>query len=271
MERTLTAQRQRQLMLAFAALLSLPVLLGVPFVLKNTILWEEMNAPLLAGTVAYVLALLLHATVSFSPRTALRFFVLACSLGLAAEIAGLHWGWPFAAHYVYHPQLRPQFLGVPLFIPLSWFVLAYLPLVLLRGLPATGPLRNGRWLGKTLLCSLFLTGTDLLLDPLATSVGAWSWADPGGYLGIPMANFAGWFLVGCFIYGLFLAIEPDPGPPPLPAIDSTLVGLSAGVGLLALAAVAVHVGHWLPMVLPAAVLTPYFAHWYCHRSRGRPD
>jgi len=206
--------------------------------------------------------------VSFSPASALRFFVLAAGVGLAAELAALRWGWPLFGDYSYNPALRPQFLGLPLFIPLAWFVLAYLPLVLLRRVPVAG--RHGalRWLAKTLLCSLFLTAADLSLDPLATFVGAWTWSEPGGYLGVPLGNFAGWFLVGIIIYGVFFAVEPDGTEAPAPGFDAVVVGLTGALGLLALVAVAAHVGHWLPMVLSAAVMAPYVAYWYHMRTRS---
>ena len=264
-----TTDAHRRLLSALAGLLALPLLLGVPFVLHDTIIWKQMNALLLVGTLSFVLALLLHAAVSFSPASALRFFVLAAGVGLAAELAALRWGWPLSGDYSYNPALRPQFMGLPLFIPLAWFVLAYLPLVLLRHLPVAGRDRPLRWLAKTLLCSLFITAADLALDPLATSVGAWTWSEPGGYLGVPVGNFAGWFLVGNVIYGVFFAVEPDRTEAPAPGFDTLVVGLTSALGLLALLAVAAHVGHWLPMVLSAAVMAPYVAYWYHTRTRSR--
>lgn len=257
-----TTDARPRLLSALAGLLALPLVLGIPFILDDTIVWKEMNALLLAGTLSFVLAVLLHAAVSFSPASGLRFFVLAAGVGLVAELAALRWGVPLFGDYSYNPALRPQLLGLPLFIPLAWFVLAYLPLVLLRSLPVAGRHNARRWLAKTLLCSLFLTAADLALDPLATSVGAWTWTEQGVYLGIPLGNFAGWFLVGIVIYGVFFAVEPDRTEAHVAGFDAVIVGLTGALGLLALVAVAAHVGHWLPMVLSAVIMAPYVAYWY---------
>ncbi|MCB1487602.1 MAG: carotenoid biosynthesis protein [Bauldia sp.] len=255
-------------MFALAGLLAVPLLLGVPFVLRDTIVWQQMNVLLLVGTVSFVLAVLLHASASFSPASALLFLVLGVGVGLAAELSALRWGLPLFGDYSYNPALRPQLMGLPLFIPLAWFVLAYLPLVLLRRLAVGGRHKLLRRLTKTLLCSLYLTAVDLALDPLAISIGAWTWSESGGYLGVPASNFVGWFLVGIVIYGVFFAVEPDRTEAPAPALDALIVGLIGALGLLALLAVGAHVRHWLPIVLSVAVLAPYFGYWYRTRDRS---
>ena len=102
----------------------------------------------------------------------------------------------------------------------------------------------------------------------SSPIGAWTWSESGGYLGVPASNFVGWFLVGIVIYGVFFAVEPDRTEAPAPALDALIVGLIGALGLLALLAVGAHVRHWLPIVLSVAVLAPYFGYWYRTRDRS---
>jgi putative membrane protein len=55
----------------------------------------------------------------------------------------------------------------------------------------------------TVLAALLTTATDLVIDPLAANrLGYWKWAETGSYYGIPLVNFAGWFvtaLVACHV------------------------------------------------------------------------
>ncbi len=69
---------------------------------------------------------------------------------------------------------------------------------------AAGRLRLRGW-KAVLFAALLTTATDLVIDPLAANrLGYWRWAEAGSYYGIPLVNFAGWFLtalVACRITG----------------------------------------------------------------------
>ena len=141
----------------------------------------------------------MHSCATLGLRNGFLLALLALGIGWFAEWLGLQYGFPFFERYEYHPDLKPTLGSVPIFIPISWWVLAYMPIVYLRLMKTSGA-QGTNWSNvvcKTLLCSLCLTGADLLLDPLAHEVNGWTWLNGGNYFGVPIANYAGWFLVHC--------------------------------------------------------------------------
>lgn len=234
-----------------------------------------MNAFLLAGTLALAAAVLCHGAATLSLRNTALFLGTASVLSLAAEYASIRWGVPFGETYSYHGDLRPRLLGVvPLFIPLAWAVLAYGPVMFLRPLAVRA---NGRWsapriLIKAGLGGLYLMGLDLFLDPLAVSVGAWTWARRGPYFGIPLGNFGGWWVVGLAIYVCYFLLE-RPGPvgrgPERDPLDWMFVIASVGFALLTVPALLAHVGSLLPLAIALPILAPFWAYWFI-ATTGRP-
>ncbi len=247
--------------------------LAIPFLVNESISWAEMNGHLLLGTISLAVAVFCHACLTYSFRDASVLFVLSFGISLVAEYAGIHWGVPFGSRYIYHDDLLPRVAGdVPLFIPLAWFVLAYAPLVLLRRFRGDDG-RNGgnqRLWTKVLLCSLGLVAADLFLDPLATSVQAWTWAEKGEYFGIPLLNYLGWLLVGFLIYsGFFLLQRPGtiPAVERVFPIDVCFVVSCVCFTVLAQVALWQRLGSALPLVLTMTTMTPFFVYWHVTTRR----
>ena len=143
------------------------------------------------------------------------------------ERIGTRTGLPFG-RYHYTPALRPQVHGVPAIVPLAWFAMA-LPAreaaSAALGAPTTGA-RSGARRNRTVLGAAALTGWDLFLDPQMTAEGYWRWVRRGVYRGIPLSNFAGWFLTGLGVMALLDAWLPptDHAGAPQESGDATLVG-----------------------------------------------
>ncbi len=123
---------------------------------------------------------------------------LACValLGFVVEAAGSYTGIPFGV-YAYTDALQPQLFGVPLVMGFAWMsLIAYARELFARTrLPA--------WL-EVAAAALWTTVIDLVIDPLAANqLGYWRWSGAGLYYGIPLTNFAGWFVVCLLACGLF--------------------------------------------------------------------
>jgi putative membrane protein len=90
--------------------------------------------------------------------------------------------------------------------PLSWAVIIYVcynlsNLILSTLSPERSDNVNKSW--KYLLTIILLSSIaglaamnlDMILDPYAVSIGAWTWINGGPYYNIPISNFIGWFSV----------------------------------------------------------------------------
>ena len=175
------------------------LVLGVPLASSRPWNWAHDSGLLLGAVALLALAALLVLGRLGGGRTAWRFLLGTLLLTWLAESLGLHGGW-----YAYHPELRPVLPGgVPVQIPLAWFVLACAPAMLLRGWKTVRP--DGRADGRRLFfksawSAVGLVACDLALDPISVAVGLWHWQGSGPYFGVPWLNFAGWWLVGLLIY-----------------------------------------------------------------------
>ena len=122
---------------------------------------------------------------------ALAFVAAAAYL---AEFLGSKTGFPFG-EYHYTSLLQPQLAGVPLLIPLAWFMM--LPPAWAVAQVIVGDRSRGLF---ALVSALAFTAWDLFLDPQMVAWGLWVWQDStGGYFGIPLQNYAGWLLISFLI------------------------------------------------------------------------
>ena len=141
------------------------------------------------------------------------------------ERVGTATGVPFG-RYAYTRALQPQIAHVPAIVPLAWFAL---------GLPARETAHaalSARSTTATRMAvgSAALTAWDLFLDPQMVGEGYWRWAKRGVYRGIPLSNYAGWFVTGLGVMALLEALLP-PAPEPRDA-DGALVGEYVYMGVM---------------------------------------
>lgn len=123
----------------------------------------------------------------------LTVFMIIAVLTWGAEFIGHKTGLPFG-HYSYTDKLQPQIAGVPLLIPIAWFML--LPSSWVMAQLIVGERDSiGKEIQFILVSALALTVWDLFLDPQMVAWGFWIWDNPSGYFGIPFINYFGWFLV----------------------------------------------------------------------------
>lgn len=241
---------------------------GRIFVAPAEVDWARDAWALLGGTVALALAALHALALVAGWGPALRFLASTVAISWLAEAVGLRWDWPFGAGYHYHPDVRPVLPGgVPLFIPLAWFALASFPPMLLRG---RSPARrdHGRprlWLpSQSALAACGMVACDLALDPVAVSMGLWTWAQPGPYFGIPWLNFAGWWGVSLAIFGVgygWMGLD-QAGAGRIPLRYDLAWGAAQGVLLVLLGLGACNrIGSAWPVLLTVAVLAPLSLGW----------
>lgn len=188
-----------------AAIFWVSVMIGTPIALW--ILGDGVFSTISTlGVLAQALAALLAARIGKSTRWIAGAFLVVGLGAWGAEAIGASTGFPFG-NYHYTELLQPQFGGVPLLIPLAWWMM----LAPSWGVAEAILLRWQKQLGRgypfifAALAGAVMTAWDLYLDPQMVSRGLWVWDQPGGYFGIPWINYAGWWLVASL---LTLATRP---------------------------------------------------------------
>lgn len=168
----------------------------------------------------------------WNKRSIAKMALVVTGFCLLVEIIGSRTGFPFG-HYSYSKDFSLQVWDVPLLIPLAWLMMI---------IPAWGvtslllPSRAG---GRTIpdrlafagLAGLVMTAWDLFVDPQMVAFGLWEWKEPSGYFGIPLTNFAGWWLTS---FCTTLVINPRNLPrfQLLVLYSLTLVFEAVGLGLI---------------------------------------
>jgi uncharacterized membrane protein len=259
----------------FLVLVTGAVLTSTSLLTEHDISWAAVNGRLLTTVCLVAGAYAWHACVTWSPREAMRLCFVTAVMSVTAEAAGLRSAVPFGARYHYHVDLLPRVPGdVPLVVPLMWFVLVYTALVLRR------PDRRCRRPGfgvvvrDAALLGLYVTATDLFLDPLGTSAAAWTWTEPGGYFGTPLSNYVGWFVVATSIGVVFLSLRPsdsrsvsgDDAGRRIRSLDAMFVGTSLALTALCLAACVIRLRTLVPVLLSILAMAPYWVAWFSSRA-----
>jgi uncharacterized membrane protein len=176
---------------------------------------------------------LVIATWHLGAGRALAFMVLGYLISWAAEFSAIHVGFPFG-EYLYIPATVNRELwvaGVPFMDSLSYVFLAYASYSLaLVALTPGGWERRGFFLQDELgqlgsrrvllLGAVLMVTLDIVIDPLALRGYRWflgqiyGYPAGGAYFGVPLSNFAGWFLVALVLIFVlqFLATRMPSAP-----------------------------------------------------------
>lgn len=171
-----------------------------------------------ATTVSLVIASLVQAgaclwscRVLLGVRAAWIFAITGAVLGWLAEQAGSTMGWFFGS-YTYTDVLGPRLGAVPLVIPMMWFGLCHIGLVLASLLLWRQPVPpQGGWrtaVLAALMTAMIVTAFDLGADPYFVYVlKAWIMEKKdGGWFGETLRGFEGWMMVSFAITTVFLAL-----------------------------------------------------------------
>jgi putative membrane protein len=140
-------------------------------------------------------------------RLVLPFIVLVWLI----EWIGVQTRLPFGA-YRYTALLQPQVLQIPLSVTVAWYMMLIPAWAVGRSI-APRQERTAGWIHAALAASAF-TAWDLYLDPQMAARALWVWEAPGAYFGVPLLNYAGWWVIS---FGLTLLLRPE-GLPRLPLL-----------------------------------------------------
>src|SRR5579864_4196258 len=101
-------------------------------------------------------------------KNAVSFLAITSAIGFLAEVLGTNSGIPFGKYY-YTDFLGEKFLGVPVVVPLVWFVISYLPYSIVAGNSTkfSGGSTKASLVAKIALLSAFgAVSWDFMVDPM---------------------------------------------------------------------------------------------------------
>lgn len=147
-------------------------------------------------------------------RKAFVFLIITGAIGFLAEVLGTNSGFPFGRYY-YTNYLGQKVLGVPIVVPLVWFVITYICLSIASGNVASIAKNRSTLLKIAFLSAFGAVAWDFLIDPMFSSYGYWIWT--GQFLplpelnGIPLTNFVGWFVLVAIMVIICIYAIPSSG------------------------------------------------------------
>jgi uncharacterized membrane protein len=194
---------------------------------------------------------LFHGAMRYGWRGIGAFAAICLLVSTLFENMGVGTGVPFGPYH-YTDELGPKLFYVPLLISPAYFSVGYMAWALASII--VGDVRRGAdalsAFATPLIATFIMVLWDLALDPTAATVEKnWIWERGGGFFGVPLSNYLGWFLtvfVFMQVFALYLrarAAEPEmalPKPYFLQAIAMyTIVALRFVLNYLASKSVAV--------------------------------
>ncbi len=139
-------------------------------------------------------------------------------MAVAIEGAAITFGYPYG-HFMYDAKAGFMIGNlVPWTTPFAWLTILLGSLALTEKYTAT----RGQ---KIILTAVIMVLIDVLLDPVAVSLGLWHWIKPGLYYGVPLINYCGWIissLLGSYV--LYTSIHTISSPNK-PSPHSLAIGL----------------------------------------------
>ena len=218
----------RNILWLLVALLAIEELIGIQY--RTAALTAVHLAILLSFT-------FVHGSLRYGGKGIAAFAIICLVVSNALENIGVATGFPFGPYY-YTDVLGPKLGYVPLMIGPAYLGVGYLSWVLATVL--VGDVKRGADALATfttpLIGAFIMVLWDLSMDPSASTVAQWwIWEQGGGFFGVPLQNFLGWYLtVFAFmlVFALYLrARAPEPALPQPRAHDLQAAAMYAVVGL----------------------------------------
>lgn len=157
---------------------------------------------------------LVHGSILYRVRGMLAFSIFCMGVGGICECLSLRTGFPFG-HYYFTDLMGPKVLDVPVLLVLAYLGIGYCSWVVgvvLLGYRST-PLTRAGVFALACVAGFIMTAWDMSMDAIWSTLDrAWIWRDGGMFFGVPLSNFAGWYLAA-FLFYLAFAIYCRKNPP----------------------------------------------------------
>ena len=143
------------------------------------------------------------------------FLAISLAVTFALENLGIYTGFPYGHYHFEVAAGLPHVGAVPIIVGPLYFAMGYFSWMIASLLLDDADLHLDRPLNVValpLIAAFVMVQWDVVMDPPnATLHRAWIWHDGGGYFGVPLSNYAGWYLTVWLFYqafALFLHLRP---------------------------------------------------------------
>ncbi|GAA0278663.1 hypothetical protein GCM10008965_52420 [Methylorubrum aminovorans] len=164
------------------------------------VVYEGGRTTVFAQSIAVVsiLVLFAHAVLALGVGRAVAFSAICLTVTFAVENLGVATGFPFGAYTFLVAPDWPHVGAIPIIVGTLYFGIGYPAWIiacLLLGTDIHGPTTRRDLVFTPIIAAFTLTQWDVVMDPANATIGrAWAWFESGGYFGVPLTNFVGWFL-----------------------------------------------------------------------------
>jgi uncharacterized membrane protein len=164
-----------------------------------------LNIPIAIVLLISVAFALIHGSVRYGWKGIAAFIAICLVVSNILENTSILTGFPFG-HYHYTDALGPKLFLVPLLIGPAYFANGYFAWVI--GNLLVGEVRRGSSVFVTFavpfIAAFVMVMWDLTFDPRASTIQhQWIWEQGGGYFGVPLTNYLGWFFTVYVFLQLF--------------------------------------------------------------------
>ena len=183
-----------------------------------------------------------HGVRTYGWSGILVFLAASLAVSFATENLSIMTGLPFGRYHFEVAAQLPHIGAVPVIVGLLYFTMGYFSWMIASLLLDDADRHLDRPLNVValpLIAAFVMVQWDVVMDPPnATLYRAWIWHDGGGYFGVPLSNYVGWYLtvwLFCQAFALFVhlrphALRPRPhGAALLPILIYLAVALSYAV------------------------------------------
>src|SRR6202158_2640590 len=167
-----------------------------------------VSIPIPVVLLVTILFALIHGAVRYGWAGIVTFIVISLVVSNILENTSILTGFPFG-HYHYTDLLGPKLFLVPLLIGPAYVATGYLAWGLANVL--VGDVRRGASAFTTVavpfIGAFLMAMWDLSFDPnFSTVQHFWIWEQGGGYFGVPLTNYLGWFFTVYVFLQLFALV-----------------------------------------------------------------
>jgi len=148
-----------------------------------------------------------HAVFALGWRAASAFLAICLAVTFSLENLSILTGFPFGHYHFVVGAGLPHVGSIPVIVGFLYFGMGYPSWVVAGLLLERAGLQSDnrfRLLAIPLVASFVMVQWDVVMDPPSSTLGgAWVWHDGGGYFGVPLTNYLGWYLTMWIFFQVF--------------------------------------------------------------------